>query len=111
MTYRENAASPEARLARLESAVKENAADHESRAHLAMLQLETGDLDAAQRNFRALLLQVLSGTSVTKADVFHKLAVIAEKQGDRGKALVMARRALELDAEHEGARSLARLLT
>jgi len=111
VTYRQNAAPDEARLAQLETAVKENAADHESRARLAMLQLEVGDLDAAQRNFRVLLLHALSGTSVTKADVFHKLAIIAQKQGDRGKALVMARRALELDAEHEGARSLARLLT
>ncbi|HEX4517539.1 MAG TPA: hypothetical protein VH054_28535 [Polyangiaceae bacterium] len=111
MSYRENAAPDDVRLAQLDAAVKKNAGDHESRAQLAMLQLERGDLDQAQRNFRVLLLHALSGTSISRADVFHKLAVICDKRGDREKAIAMAKSALELDAEHAGARSLIALLS
>jgi Tfp pilus assembly protein PilF len=110
MSYRQNAAPDDVRLAQLDEAVKKNAGDHESRAQLAMLQLQTGDLDASQKNFRILLLHALSGTSISRADCFHKLAVIAGKRGERDKAIAMAKSALDLDAEHEGARSLLGLL-
>ncbi len=108
--YRDNAAPDDVRLAQLSDAVKKNSGDHESRAQLAMLQLASGDLDAAEKNFRVLLLQALSGTSITRADAFHKLAVIAGKRGEHGKAIAMAKSALDLDATHEGARSLLALL-
>jgi Tfp pilus assembly protein PilF len=111
VSYRENAAPDDVRLAQLDAAVKKNAGDHESRARLAMLQLEQGDLDQAQRNFRVLLLHALSGTSISRADVFHKLAVICDKRGEREKAIAMAKSALELDAEHAGAQSLIALLS
>ena len=111
MSYRQNAAPDDVRLAQLDEAVKKNAADHESRAQLAMLQLEMGDLDRAQKNFRVLLLHALSGTSISRADCFYKLAVIADKRGERDKAIAMAKSALELDAEHAGARTLIALLS
>ena len=110
MSYRQNAAPDDVRLAQLDAAVKKSGDDHESRAQLAMLQLETGDLDAAQKNFRVLLIRALSGTSITRADVFHKLAVIADKRGELDKAIAMAKSALDLDADHEGARALLGLL-
>jgi len=111
VTYRNNAAPADVRLAQLGEAVKKNAGDHESRAQLAMLQLEAGDLDQAQKNFRILLLHALSGTSISRADVFHKLAVICDKRGERDKAIAMAKSALDLDAEHAGAKTLIALLS
>jgi Tfp pilus assembly protein PilF len=111
MTYRQNAAPDDVRLAQLDAAVKKNATDHESRAQLAMLQLEMGELDSSQKNFRILLLHAVSGAFITRADVFHKLAVIADKRGERDKAIAMAKSALELDAQHEGARTLISLLS
>ncbi len=75
------------------------------------MQLKLGDLDAAQKNFRILLLHALSGTTLTKADVFHKLAVIADKRGERDKAIAMAKSAIDLDATHADARALLALLT
>jgi Tfp pilus assembly protein PilF len=111
VTYRDNAAPADVRLAQLDAAVKKNGDDHESRAQLAMLQLESGDLDAAQKNFRILLIRALSGTSISRADVFHKLAIICDKRGERDKAIAMAKSALELDAEHAGAQTLIALLS
>jgi Tfp pilus assembly protein PilF len=111
VSYRDNAAPADVRLAQLDEAVKKNGNDHESRAQLAMLQLDTGDLDRAQKNFRVLLLHALSGTSISRADCFYKLAVIADKQGERDKAIKMARSALDLDAEHAGAQTLISLLS
>jgi Tfp pilus assembly protein PilF len=108
--YRENAPPDDVRLAELNEAVKRNVHDVGARAQLAMLQLDVGDLDAAQKNFRVLLLQALSGTSLTKADVFHKLAVIAAKRGERDKAIAMAKSAIDLDATHADARSLLALI-
>ncbi len=111
MSYRQNAAPDDVRLAQLDAAVKKNATDHESRAQLAMLQLDRGDLDQAQKNFRVLLLHAVSGTSISRADVFHKLAVICDKRGEREKAIAMAKSALELDAAHTGAQTLIALLS
>lgn len=110
MIYRQNAPPDHARLAELTETVRRNASDVAARAELAMLQLQLGELDAAQKHFRVLLLQALSGTSLTKADVFHKLAVIAAKRGEREKAIAMARSAIDLDASHTDARSLLALI-
>jgi tetratricopeptide (TPR) repeat protein len=68
---------------------------------LGKLAHRTGDLDKAQKTFRALLLQKLDETSgMTKADVYWYLGDILEKQGDPKKALGMYERGVEADRNH-----------
>ena len=55
--------------------------------------------------------QTTSLIFISRADCFHKLAVIADKRGERDKAIAMAKSALELDADHTGARTLIALLS
>ena len=63
---------------------------------LSLLSMETGDLDRAQKTFRALLLQKLDPTiGITKGEVFFYLGEICMKQGDKTKAMQMLERALE----------------
>ena len=58
--------------------------------------MESGDLDRAQKTFRALLLQKLdSNAGITKGEVFFYLGEISMKQGDKTKAIQMLERALE----------------
>jgi tetratricopeptide (TPR) repeat protein len=65
---------------------------------LGKLALDVGDLERAQKTFRALLLQKLDKTSgITKGEVFFYLGEISDRQGDRGKALQMFERAVETD--------------
>lgn len=74
---------------------------------LGMLTLETGDLDRAQKTFRALLLQKLEPPApITKAEVFFYLGDISHRQGDKAKAIQMLDRALENDAKLEKAKEL-----
>jgi tetratricopeptide (TPR) repeat protein len=70
-----------------------------------------GDLDRAQKSFRALLLQKLEPDSgIQKADVYYYLGDIAAKQDDARKAITMLERALAEDASHaQAAELLARL--
>lgn len=73
---------------------------------LGILALETGDLDRAQKTFRALLLQRLDASAgITKGEVFFYLGEIAAKQGDKPKALQMLERALENEPGLERARA------
>lgn len=66
---------------------------------LGKLALDAGDLDRAQKTFRALLLQKLDAASgITKGEVFFYLGEISDKQGDKSKALQMFERAVETDA-------------
>lgn len=66
---------------------------------LGKLALDVGDLERAQKTFRALLLQKLDQASgITKGEVFFFLGEISEKQNDKGKALQMYERAVESDA-------------
>lgn len=66
---------------------------------LGKLALDVGDLERAQKTFRALLLQKLDAQSgITKGEVFFYLGEISDKQGDKTKALQMFERALETDA-------------
>ena len=66
---------------------------------LGIFALESGDLDRAQKTFRALLLQKLDDKSgISKGEVFHYLGEILLKQNDKPKALQMFERALENDA-------------
>jgi golgin subfamily B member 1 len=74
---------------------------------LGKLTHATGDLDRAQKSFRALLLQKLEPDSgIQKADVYYYLGDIAAKQDDPRKAITMLERALAEDAGHEQALQL-----
>ncbi len=74
---------------------------------LGRLTHATGDLDRAQKSFRALLLQKLdSDSGIQKADVYYYLGDIAAKQDDPRKAITMLERALAEDRSHEQASEL-----
>ncbi len=74
---------------------------------LGRLTHERGDLDRAQKSFRALLLQKLEPDSgIQKADVYFYLGDIASKQGDSRKATQMLERALAEDRGHAQASEL-----
>ncbi len=73
---------------------------------LSLLSMETGDLDRAQKTFRALLLQKLdSNAGITKGEVFFYLGEISMKQGDKTKAIQMLERALENEPALDKAKS------
>ncbi|MFA9470657.1 MAG: tetratricopeptide repeat protein [Deltaproteobacteria bacterium] len=74
---------------------------------LGKLTHANGDLDRAQKSFRALLLQKLEPESgIQKADVYYYLGDIAAKQDDARKAITMLERALAEDASHAQAAEL-----
>jgi tetratricopeptide (TPR) repeat protein len=74
---------------------------------LGKLTHANGDLDRAQKSFRALLLQKLEpDAGIRKADVYYYLGDIAVKQDDRHKAITMLERALAEDVGHEQASQL-----
>ncbi len=74
---------------------------------LGKLTHATGDLDRAQKSFRALLLQKLEPDSgIQKADVYYYLGDIAAKQDDARKAITMLERALAEDRGHAQASEL-----
>jgi tetratricopeptide (TPR) repeat protein len=74
---------------------------------LGKLTHASGDLDRAQKSFRALLLQKLEPDSgIQKADVYFYLGDIAAKTDDTRKAITMLERALAEDASHAQAAEL-----
>ncbi len=74
---------------------------------LGKLTHAAGDLDRAQKSFRALLLQKLEPDSgIQKADVYFYLGDIAAKTDDPRKAITMLERALAEDASHAQAAAL-----
>jgi tetratricopeptide (TPR) repeat protein len=74
---------------------------------LGRLTHAMGDLDRAQKTFRALLLQKLDGQSgITKADVYFYLGDISVKQNDKAKAVGFLERALAEDKQHAAAAEL-----
>ena len=74
---------------------------------LGKLTHQSGDLDRAQKSFRALLLQRLEPDSgIQKADVYYYLGDIAAKQDDPRKAITMLERALAEDRGHAQASEL-----
>jgi tetratricopeptide (TPR) repeat protein len=73
---------------------------------LGILAFEVGELDKAQKAFRALLLQKLDQAGITKAEVFCYLGEISARQGDKPKAQNLLDRALENDPHLERARKL-----
>jgi golgin subfamily B member 1 len=73
---------------------------------LGVLALDTGDLDRAQKTFRALLLQKLDNASgISKGEVFFYLGEISAKQGDKVKAVQMLERAIENEPTLERAKA------
>ncbi|MCB9597501.1 MAG: tetratricopeptide repeat protein [Sandaracinaceae bacterium] len=74
---------------------------------LGRLCMARGDLDRAQKTFRALLLQKLSDDAgITKADVYFHLGEISAKSGDNRKAISMLERAKAENADHAEAIAL-----
>jgi tetratricopeptide (TPR) repeat protein len=74
---------------------------------LGSLSIETGDLDRAQKTYRALLLQKLDNSSpISKGEVFFHLGEISSRQGDKAKAVQMLERALENDPGLSTAKNL-----
>ncbi|MBN1656341.1 MAG: tetratricopeptide repeat protein [Deltaproteobacteria bacterium] len=74
---------------------------------LGLLCLRKGDLDRAQKTFRALLLQKLGADAgIKKADVYFYLGQIAAKQGEKAKAVSMLERAVSEAGDHPQAREL-----
>jgi tetratricopeptide (TPR) repeat protein len=74
---------------------------------LGELAAALGDLERAQKTYRALLLQKLdAGAPITKAAVFFHLGEILHRQGDKPKAILMLERAVETDAKLTKAREL-----
>jgi tetratricopeptide (TPR) repeat protein len=63
---------------------------------LGVLAFEHGDLERAQKTFRALLLQKLDpALGISKGEVFFYLGEVSAKQGDKVKAKQMYERAVE----------------
>jgi tetratricopeptide (TPR) repeat protein len=74
---------------------------------LGLLALEAGDLERAQKTFRALLLHKLDdGVGITKGQVFMRLGEISLVQNDRVKATQMLERAIENEPALARAREL-----
>ncbi len=74
---------------------------------LGRLSHARGDLNKAQKHFRALLLHRLGPeTGIAKADVYAYLGDIALQQGDRAKARSMLERAVAEQPGHEWATEL-----
>ena len=78
---------------------------------LGRLTHRTGDLERAQKTFRALLLQKLDpAAGISKADIYFALGDISAKQNDMPKAISMLERAVAEDKQHHAAAELLRTL-
>jgi tetratricopeptide (TPR) repeat protein len=85
-------------LAQLDMAFKIDPGSIDVLRDLGVLALEAGDLERAQKTFRALLLQKLDAQScISKGEVFYYLGEVSMKQGDKAKAIQMLERAVEND--------------
>jgi len=74
---------------------------------LARLSLSRGDLERAQKTYRALLLQKLGDEhGITKSDVYYRLGEISAEQGDKVKAKAMLERAIAEGGQHAQAEAL-----
>ena len=74
---------------------------------LGRLCLARGDLDRAQKTYRALLLQKLGQEQgITKPDVYFRLGEICARQGDKLKAKAMLERAIAEAGQHAEAKAL-----
>ncbi len=94
-------------LAQFDLAFKIDPGSIEVLRDLGVLSLETGDLDRAQKTFRALLLQKLDANAgISKGEVFLRLGEISMKQGDKPKAIQMLERAIENDPQLAQAKTM-----
>jgi tetratricopeptide (TPR) repeat protein len=94
-------------LAELDQAFKIDPGSVAVLRDLGALSIEMGDLDRAQKTYRALLLQKLDNSSpITKGEVFFRLGEISSRQGDKAKAVQMLERALENEPNNSGAKTL-----
>jgi tetratricopeptide (TPR) repeat protein len=74
---------------------------------LGRLCLARGDLDRAQKTYRALLLQKLGADQgITKSEVYFRLGEISATQGDKVKAKAMLERAISEAGQHPAAKKL-----
>jgi tetratricopeptide (TPR) repeat protein len=74
---------------------------------LGRLCLVRGDLDRAQKTYRALLLQKLGDDQgITKSEVYYRLGEISAKQGDKVKAKAMLERAISEGGQYAPAKAL-----
>jgi tetratricopeptide (TPR) repeat protein len=74
---------------------------------LGRLCLVRGDLDRAQKTYRALLLQKLGEEQgITKSEVYYHLGEISVQQGDKIKAKAMLERAISEGGQHARAKAL-----
>lgn len=94
-------------LAELDSAYKIDPSSVPILKDLGELASSMGDLERAQKTYRALLLQKLDAQApITKAEVFFHLGEILHRQGDKTKAILMLERAVETDTKMVKARQL-----
>ncbi len=94
-------------LAELDQAFKIDPGSVPVLRDLGLLSIEIGDLERAQKTYRALLLQKLDNSSlISKGEVFFHLGEISSRQGDRAKAVQMLERALENDPALATAKNL-----
>jgi tetratricopeptide (TPR) repeat protein len=93
-------------LAGLEAAYKMDISNLEVLISLGRLHYDRGDLDAAVKLFRALLLQRFERTAgASKADIYWYVGDISLRQGDPRKAKGMFQRGLDEDPGHEGCKA------
>jgi len=94
-------------LARYDAAFKIDLTSVAILRDLGRLCLAKGDLDRAQKTYRALLLQKLAPDSgIQKADVYYHLGDISNRQGDKVKARSMLERAIVEAGDHPEAKTL-----
>jgi tetratricopeptide (TPR) repeat protein len=94
-------------LAELDQAFKIDPGSVAVLRDLGRLSIELGDLDRAQKSYRALLLQKLDRSSpISKGEVFLRLGEISNRQGDKAKAVQMLERALENEPNLASAKNL-----
>jgi tetratricopeptide (TPR) repeat protein len=100
-----------AALAQFDAAFKIDLTNVPILRDLGLLCYKSGDLDRAQKTFRALLLQKLDASSgITKSDVYFYLGDTLRLQNDNAKAIGMLERAVEADkANTRATELLARL--
>jgi len=90
----------------LEEQFKRSPSDVDTLTRLSLAYFGRDELQQAQSSFRALLLQRLDGSQITKAEVLCYLGEISERRGERGKAINMLERAVENDPALARASSL-----
>jgi TolA-binding protein len=78
---------------------------------LGRLCMSRGDLDRAQKTYRALLLQKLGqDQGITKSEVYFRLGEISLQQGDKLKAKAMLERAISEGGQNAQAKALLETL-